>query len=96
MSVLDLDNRGLPPPEPQVWVYDATGRRAYRIDLAYRERKVGMEYDGRSHLTIDRLNADRSRMNWLSARGWAMRYFTARDLYQYPALVVAEARSLLM
>jgi very-short-patch-repair endonuclease len=82
-------------PEPQVWVLDSTGRRAYRIDLAYRERRVGLEYDGRSHLTLARLNADRSRMNWLGARGWAMRYFTARDVYRTPALVVAEVRAVL-
>jgi hypothetical protein len=86
---------GLPAPEPQVWVHDRTGRRAYRIDPAYRERKVGLEYDGRSHLTVARLNADRSRMNWLSTRGWEMRYFTARDLYQSPALIVAEVRAVL-
>jgi hypothetical protein len=92
---LVIIDAGLPTPEPQAWVLDGTGRRAYRLDLAYRERKVGLEYDGRSHLTVDRLNADRSRMNWLSARGWAMRYFTARDLYQYPALIVAEVRAVL-
>jgi hypothetical protein len=86
---------GLPPPEPQVWVYDGSGRRAYRVDLAYRERKVGLEYDGRSHLSLERLSADRSRMNWLSRRGWAMRYFTARDVYQSPAVIVAEVRALL-
>jgi hypothetical protein len=92
---LVIIDAGLPVPEPQVWVLDSTGRRAYRVDLAYRERKVGLEYDGRSHLTADRLNADRSRMNWLSARGWAMRYFTARDLYQSPAVVVADVRAVL-
>jgi len=92
---LVIIDAGLPAPEPQVWVLDGTGRQAYRIDLAYRERRVGLEYDGRSHLTFDRLNADRSRMNWLSARRWAMRYFTARDLYQTPALIVAEVRALL-
>jgi hypothetical protein len=86
---------GLPPPEPQVWVYDGSGRRAFRVDLAYRERKVGLEYDNQSHLSLERLSADRSRMNWLSRRGWAMRYFTARDLYQSPAVIVAEVQALL-
>lgn len=92
---LVIIDAGLPAPEPQAWILDSAGRRAYRIDLAYRGRKVGLEYDGRSHLTIDRLGADRSRMNWLSRQGWAMRYFTARDLYQAPALLVAEVRSAL-
>jgi hypothetical protein len=86
---------GLRAPEPQVWVHDSTGRPVYRIDLAYRERRVGLEYDGRSHLTPDRLAADRSRMNWLSSRGWTMRHFTARDIYQYPAVTVAEVRAAL-
>jgi hypothetical protein len=92
---LIIIDAGLPVPEPQAWVLDGSGRRAYRIDLAYRERKVGLEYDGRSHLTLDRLNADRSRMNWLSARGWVMRYFTARDVYRTPGLVVAEVRAVI-
>ena len=92
---LVIIDAGLPVPEPQVWVLDGTGRQAYRIDLAYRERKVGLEYDGRSHLTIERLAADRSRMNWLTGRGWAMRHFTARDLYGSPAVIVAEVRAAL-
>jgi hypothetical protein len=86
---------GLPVPEPQLWVYDSGGRPTFRVDLGYRERKVGLEYDGRSHLTISRLNADRSRMNWLSARGWAMRYFTAPDVYNSPTTVVATVRAAL-
>jgi hypothetical protein len=92
---LVIIDAGLPVPEPQVWVLDGTDRPAYRIDLAYRERRIGLEYDGRSHLTVDRLNADRSRMNWLSARDWVMRYFTARDLYGSPGLIVAEVRAVL-
>jgi hypothetical protein len=86
---------GLPRPEPQFWVPDATGRSAYRLDLAYREQRVGLEYDGRSHLDSGRLAADRSRMNWLAGRGWKMRYFTARDIYRTPALVIATVRAAL-
>jgi very-short-patch-repair endonuclease len=86
---------GLPAPEPQIRVYDSTGRPMYRLDLGYREQKVGLEYDGQSHLTTSRLNADRSRMNWLSARGWTMRYFTAPDVYQSPIVVVATVRAAL-
>ncbi|GAA1029853.1 hypothetical protein GCM10009557_19840 [Virgisporangium ochraceum] len=86
---------GLPVPEPQLWVCDPRGRHMYRLDLGYREQKVGLEYEGRSHLTTARLDADRSRMNWLSAQGWAMRYFTARDVYSSPGLVVATVRAAL-
>jgi hypothetical protein len=86
---------GLPVPEPQLWVYDSGGRPIYRVDLGYRERRLGIEYDGRSHLTAARLNADRSRMNWLSTQGWAMRYFTAPDVYESPVVVVATVRAAL-
>jgi hypothetical protein len=92
---LILIDAHLPVPEPQVWVRDSTGRPVYRIDLGYSEQKVGLEYDGRSHLTTARLGADRSRMNWLSARGWTMRYFTARDVYGSPIVVVATVRAAL-
>jgi len=88
-----LIDAGLPAPEPQVWVLDRGGRPAYRLDLAYRSRRVGIEYNGRSHL--DRLGPDRARMNWLDARGWTMRYFTAHDLYRTPDLLVATVRAAL-
>jgi very-short-patch-repair endonuclease len=87
---LVLVDSGLPVPEPQVWVDDR-----YRIDLAYRHRRVGIEYDGRSHWDQIRLAADRVRMNWLDSRGWTMRYFTARDLYDNPAQIVATVRAAL-
>ena len=87
---LVLVDAGLPVPEPQVWVDDR-----YRIDLAYRNRRVGIEYDGRSHLDGVRLATDRVRMNWLDSRGWTMRYFTARDLYDRPGQLVAIVRAAL-
>jgi len=94
LRIMIIDG-GLPAPEPQLVVYDDTGYPVHRLDLGYRERKVGLEYDGRSHLTMDRLAADRARMNWLASDGWDMRYFTAHDLYRSPGLVVATVRTLL-
>jgi hypothetical protein len=92
---LIIADGGLPAPEPQLWVPDAAGLPAYRLDLGYRRQRVGLEYDGRSHLDPARLAADRARHNWLSARGWRMRYFTARDLYESPGLTLATIRALL-
>jgi len=92
---LAIIDGGLPAPEPQLVVYDHTGYPIYRLDLGYRDRKVGLEYDGRSHLTMERLAADRARMNWLTADGWDLRYFTAHDLYRSPGLVVATVRAAL-
>jgi hypothetical protein len=85
----------LPPPEPQIWVYDRLGYPTYRMDLGYRERKVGIEFDGSSHTGAGRLVADRHRHNWLSSNGWQMRYFTARDLYRTPFVIADTLRPLL-
>ncbi|MEU7839736.1 DUF559 domain-containing protein [Micromonospora sp. NPDC049114] len=92
---LILIDGGLPPPEPQLWVTDRFGIRLYRLDLGYRERRVGVEYDGLSHLDRDRLRHDRERVNWLDAAGWRMRYFTDRDLYRRPHHVIATVRTAL-
>ncbi|MEU5941721.1 DUF559 domain-containing protein [Micromonospora sp. NPDC047548] len=92
---LVLIDGGLPPPEPQIWVADESGEPTFRLDLGYRAHKIGIEYDGRSHLTRERLRRDRARMNWLSARGWTMRYFTDRDLYLRPEHIIHELRQAL-
>ncbi|HEY2948158.1 MAG TPA: hypothetical protein VGJ53_07140 [Micromonosporaceae bacterium] len=89
-----IDGR-LPAPEPQVWVDDEDGVPWYRLDLAYRKRKIGLEYDGVSHLDRDRLRHDRWRMNWLAAQGWTLRFFTDADLYRRPAYIVSTVRALL-
>lgn len=92
---LVLVDGGLPAPEPQLWVYDPAGVRRYRLDLGYRRRRIGVEYDGLSHLDRDRLRHDRDRANWLDAQGWTMRYFTDRDLYRRPAHILTTLRPLL-
>lgn len=89
-----LDGR-LPVPEPQIWVRDDWGDPRFRIDLGYEQLRVGGEYDGRSHLDRDRMRSDRQRHNWLSARGWTMRYFTDVDLYRRPQSIVATMREAL-
>jgi hypothetical protein len=85
---LILADGGLPAPEPQFPVSDGYGVVRHRIDLAYQGEKVGVEYDGVSHLSRDRLRADRARHNWLAERGWTMRSFTDRDIYRDPERVV--------
>jgi Protein of unknown function (DUF559) len=92
---LVLIDGGLPVPEPQLWVQDDVGIPLYRLDLGYRRRRIGIEYDGSSHLDRDNLRRDRSRMNWLSANGWRMRYFTDLDLDRRPQHIVATVATLL-
>ncbi|MEU5783592.1 type IV toxin-antitoxin system AbiEi family antitoxin domain-containing protein [Micromonospora lupini] len=92
---LVLIDGGLPPPEPQMWVSDGNGIPLYRLDLGYRHHRVGVEYDGVSHLDRDRLRHDRSRINWLAANGWQMRHFTDLDLYRRPAHIIRTLSPLL-
>ncbi|WP_230687162.1 DUF559 domain-containing protein [Catellatospora vulcania] len=81
---------GLPHPEPQLQV----GR--FRLDLGYEDLQVGIEYDGSSHLTRDRLRQDRRRSNWLATQGWRMRHFTDADLYHHPTRILTTLRPLLL
>jgi very-short-patch-repair endonuclease len=92
---LVLRDAGLPVPEPQVPVYDEYGWERFVVDLGYRKERVGVEYDGKSHLDRARLRADRRRHNWLESRGWAMRYSTDEDLYRRPDLVARTVRAAL-
>jgi hypothetical protein len=43
LRILDA---GFPRPEPQVKIYDGGGRLVYRLDLGYRDRRIGLGYDG--------------------------------------------------
>ncbi|MEU8182006.1 DUF559 domain-containing protein [Micromonospora sp. NPDC049044] len=85
---LVLIDGGLSPPEPQIWVRDGNGIPLYRLDLGYRQHRVGVEYDGSSHLDRARLRRDRFRSNWLAANGWQMRHFTDLDLYRRPTHII--------
>jgi len=43
LRILDA---GFPRPEAQIKVLDTFGRLVYRLDLGYRDRSIGLEYDG--------------------------------------------------
>ena len=49
---LRLIDAGFPIPKAQVEVVDAAGSTRF-LDLAYRERKIAIEYDGREFHTAD-------------------------------------------
>ncbi len=71
---------GLPMPQVQWKIYDAAGFIA-RVDLAYPELRVAIEYDGVWHASADQLNNDRDRLNRLQAAGWLVIHVTAARLY---------------
>lgn len=80
---------GLPMPVLQHCVQDRSGIVA-RLDLAYVEARLGIEYDGECHLDPDVVRRDLRRQNALRARGWTLLRFTADDVLRNTARMVAQ------
>lgn len=67
-------------PVPQFEVRDA-GRFVARVDLAFPDLRIAIEYDGREvHERSDVFARDRQRQNDLVRAGWTVLRFTAADL----------------
>lgn len=80
------------PPDVQVHVFDRYGRHLGRLDLAYREVKVAVEYDGIWHALGLQPRLDAQRRARLIAAGWSFVVVTAEMLYGDPQAMVAAVR----
>ena len=80
---------GLPRPEVQWDIRDAAGFVG-RVDLAYPQERVAVEYDGVWHASADQLRHDRRRLNRLQTAGWLVIHVTGDRLRDDPAGVVRE------
>lgn len=68
---------GLPPPVQQHPV--VVNGRTYRLDLAYPDLRIGIEYDGwDSHRIRSAFDGDRARQNPLEILGWLILRYTSR------------------
>ncbi|MGN6161077.1 MAG: hypothetical protein ACTHOG_05170 [Marmoricola sp.] len=78
---LTLHDAGLPEPTLQWWVLE-DGVPIFRLDLAYPEHKVAVEYDGEEfhRRTQEQIEADRHRRAWLAQRGWTVIVVTSTEL----------------
>jgi very-short-patch-repair endonuclease len=81
-------------PVPQYSVRDADGLFVARVDLAFVEQRVAVEYDGAWHAEAGQFARDRRRLNRLQAAGWTVLHVTAADLRDLAA-VVAGVRALI-
>jgi very-short-patch-repair endonuclease len=82
----------LPRPEAQVEIRD--GRRFLgRVDLYYRDQRLGLEYDGGTHR--NNLAEDNRRQNRLIDAGIRLLRFTASDIYNTPEVTVSMVRGAL-
>ena len=79
----------LPEPVVNFSIVDAHGFETRRIDLAYPEFKLAIEYDGRHHIKRENSwRADLLRREELEAAGWRFVIVTAADLFGDPAGVI--------
>jgi hypothetical protein len=69
----------LPPPVAQFRVVHEN-RFCARVDFAWPDRKVALEYDGLWHAETDQFEKDRGRLNRLREAGWQVVFVTAADM----------------
>lgn len=86
---------GLPVPVPQFRLLDAAGRFVARLDLAYPERRIAIEYDGRHHAERTQFGIDVRRHRALAAEGWLILRVAAVDLVDGSAAFLRQLAGLL-
>jgi very-short-patch-repair endonuclease len=82
---------GLPSPATQFEVPAANAR----LDLAYPQAKLAIEYDGDHHRERRQFQRDVARLNRLRLLGWTVLRFTADDVLRHPERVIAQVRAAL-
>ncbi|MEU8331357.1 hypothetical protein [Micromonospora sp. NPDC048839] len=85
---------GLPRPQTQ-WVVADKGRFVARLDLAWPEFKVAVEYDGLWHDDPEQFQRDRRRLNRLLGNEWIVLHVTAKRLRDDFDGFLAEVRAAL-
>lgn len=86
---------GLPAPVPQLVVRTHDGRFVARVDLAWPEHGLAVEYDGSHHLERVQWVRDLRRRERLEHEGWRVLVLTAEDVLGNPAGTVRRVRSAL-
>ena len=89
-----IGRSGLPMPAAQFIVTDANGRFVARVDFAWPEYRLALEYDGLWHAESGQFAKDRQRLNRLQAAGWRVTFVTAADLHDPERLVPRIAQAL--
>ncbi|WP_431728122.1 endonuclease domain-containing protein [Verrucosispora sp. TAA-831] len=85
---------GLPRPRTQ-WVVSDRGRFVARLDLAWPDYRVAVEYDGLWHADPEQFHSDRRRLNRLVTGDWIILHLTAKRLREDFEGFVSEVRAAL-
>jgi hypothetical protein len=88
-----IGRSALPRPVPQYRIRHED-RFVARVDFAWPERKVALEYDGLWHADAAQFAKDRQRLNRLQEAGWRIVFVTAADLRNPGALILRIAAAL--
>jgi very-short-patch-repair endonuclease len=88
-----IHRSALPRPVAQYRV-EHGGRFVARVDFAWPEVKVALEYDGLWHSDPGQFAKDRTRLNRLQEAGWRVVFVTAADLRTPGALILRIAAAL--
>lgn len=83
-----IHRSGLPRPVAQFRVMEGD-RFVARVDFAWPERRVIVEYDGLWHAEEGQFAKDRRRLNRLRAAGWTVVFVTAADMHRPVELIAA-------
>jgi hypothetical protein len=87
LRLLLLD-AGMPPAVAQHEVRDRGGRLVGRVDLAWPQLKLAVEYEGDHHRERGQFRRDIARLNALRAAGWMVVRLTADDVLRHPSRTV--------
>jgi very-short-patch-repair endonuclease len=90
---LVLVGGGLPRPVSQFPVRTAGGVVVARVDLAYPEVRLALEYDGTHHFDDEFSRRDRRRDLVLDELGWQTMRFTSDDVLRTPQETVRRVRN---
>jgi hypothetical protein len=88
-----IHRSGLPAPVAQHWVV-VHGREIARVDFAWPDKKIAVEYDGLWHAEPGQFAKDRDRLNRLREAGWTVVFVTAADMRRPQELIARIAAAL--
>lgn len=91
---LFLTDAGLPAPIPQYEVFDEAGSFVARLDFAYPDLRIAIEYDGAFHW--EQRRDDDRRREALRALGWTVIVLSVDDLFRLRNATASRLRSLVL
>jgi hypothetical protein len=93
---LTIVRAALPEPELQVDVHDEAGRFVGRVDMAYPQQRIVIEYEGDQHRTdAEQWGRDLRRYREMERLGWVVVRWTKSDLGVHVSGAVDHLRELL-